>query len=177
MLRIDSRFFGFCVGLSLMFVTIAGCGKGDAFKVYPTSGKVTYKGEQLENADVVFSMPGNVSKGEPSTILGMAKTDASGKYSIKSFVGADEVLPGAAVGSHTVTLSKFIPPKGMTDADYNKAMEAETNAMNKNGFITPEQTAPQRIQFLPPKYTNPTTSGLTAVVAAGSPNEFNFDLK
>ena len=177
MLMTDSRFFGSFVGLGLLFVTIAGCGKGDAFKAYPTSGKVTFKDEPLENADVVFSMPGNVSKGEPSTILGMAKTDASGKYSIKSFVGADEVLPGAAVGSHTVTISKFIPPKGMTDEDYTKAMERETNAMNKNGFITPEETAPQRIQFLPPKYTNPTTSGLTAAVAAGGPNEFNFDLK
>jgi hypothetical protein len=151
-----------------------GCG-GSSIKAYPTTGKILYKGNPLDNADVMFTIQGK--DGQPSTVIGMGKTDAEGRYSIRTQLGPSETVDGAVPGTHLVTVSKYVPPKGMTEEELVKKMAAEVAAMEAKGFVTQAETAPSRIAALPPHYQNPQTSKLSAEVTPGGKNEFNFDLK
>ncbi len=178
MVRPFSNVFGNAFASSCLAVTVlflSGCGDGYDIKVYPVSGVVTYKGKPLDNADVVFTTPGK--EGQPSTVMGLGKTDAEGRYTIKTQMGPTDTLNGAVEGHHLVTISKYIPPNGMSEEELNKLMRAEVAAMEAKGFVTKEETAPSRIPFLPPKYQNPSASELFADVSAKGENTFNFDLK
>jgi hypothetical protein len=161
--------------LSSFLSCLIGCGDPNAIKTYPTSGTITYKSKPLERATVVFSSPGK--EGQPSTILGLGETDASGKYVIKTQLGPTEALNGAVAGHHLVTVSKYVPPNGMSEEELERLMRKEVAAMEEKGFVTKEETAPSRVPFLPAKYQNPASSQLTAEVVAGEKNEFDFDLK
>lgn len=154
---------------------LPGCGDSSGLKTYPTSGTITYKSKPLEKATVVFSSPGK--EGQPATILGLGETDANGRYTIKTQVGPSEAMDGAVAGHHLVTISKYVPPNGMSEAELETLMRKEVAAMESKGFVTKEETAPSRVPFLPSKYQNPTSSQLSADVVAGEKNEFNFDLK
>lgn len=159
----------------LLMSGLLGCGDGQ-IPVYPTTGTVTYKGEPLDDALVNFIINGK--EGQPSTVIGLGTTDKEGKFAIETTVDPTSMpLPGAVEGVHAVTISKYIPPKGMTEADLAKMMARETKLMEEQGFVDPKDVTPSRVPFLPPKYQNPTMSELKANVDPKGENNFNFDLK
>lgn len=82
----------------LLAAAVAGCGGGSVAKV---SGVVTLDGAPVEGATVSFTP----ASGDGGGVGGSAgKTDAEGRYTLRTVVGD---RPGAAVGKHKVTISKF----------------------------------------------------------------------
>ena len=75
------------------------------------------------------------------------KTDAEGRFQLQTFAAND----GAVPGNYKVIASNFIVIE------------------NPNGSVT-------ETHYLPAKYRDPTTSGLTAVVEDHGPNELTFEL-
>lgn len=159
----------------ILICSALGCGDASSLKVYPTTGTVNYKGKPLENAVVNFMIPGK--EGQPSTVIGQGTSDSQGKFKITTIVDpTSQPLNGAVEGKHQVTVSKYIPPKGMTEEDLAKMQARETQIMQEKGIVPPEDITPSRIPFLPPKYQHPTMSELTAEVKPGEKNDFTFDL-
>lgn len=164
------------LGLSLLLLSfIAGCGDSSGLKAYPTTGQFIYQGEPLQDADVVFSLAGE--EGQPSTILGLAKTDADGKFSIRTQVGPDKTLEGAVAGKHKVTVAKYIPPDNMTEEEYQKMMAEEVALMEEKGYLEADEYTPPKIPALPQKYQHPDYSQLSATVEEGGENHFVFELE
>lgn len=154
---------------------LVGC-SDNSIRVYPTTGVVTYKGKPLENALVNFMIHGK--EGQPSMVMGLGTTDAEGRFTIETTVDPTEMpLKGAVEGEHAVVISKYIPPKGMTEEDLARMMARETKLMEEQGFLNPEDVTPTRVPLLPPKYHNPAMSELKANVVPGEENHFVFDLE
>lgn len=160
----------------LLLCMLVGCGDGNSIKAYATTGTINYKGKPLDNAVVNFMIAGK--EGQPSTIMGLGTTDSQGKFKIQTIIDpTGKPLDGAVEGQHQVTVSKFIPPKGMTEEEHAKMMAREVEIMNEKGIVPPESITPPRIPFLPPKYQHPEMSELTADVKPGEKNDFTFELK
>ena len=133
-----------------------GCGGGAGIEgTIAASGTVTYQGQPVEGAAVVFAPEG---QGRAASGL----TDASGRFELTTLTPGDGVLPG----KFGVTISKTEVSGSMT--------EEESQAYVAKHGEPPKVT---RKELLPAKYAAPATSGLTAEVAAGGKNEFTFDLK
>lgn len=142
----------------VLIVSLAGC-SGDPKDplrkpTVPVKGVVNYKGKPLEGATITFVMEGDA-------IPAYGKTDAEGKFTLKTYDEGD----GAVIGLHTVAISKIEnPPATGIDQEGGK-------------YVPPEGGAPPKTVYLiPQKYSLPGLSGLKAEVKAEGPNEFTFDL-
>jgi hypothetical protein len=122
-----------------VLLTIGGCNRRPP--TYVVTGTVTYRGKPVEDAGVSF-MPKGM---RPAS----ARTDASGRFQLMTFVGTD----GAAAGEHVVCISKLIPAPSTKDDPYKMA-----------------------VNVLPKRYGNPLETPLKATVSAKGPNDFSFDL-
>ncbi len=79
-------------------------------------------------------------------------TDAAGRFTLSTLRRSD----GALVGRHTVSIATPLA------APMPGTREAKTTGRHGPAF--------------PAKYSNPNSSGLSAIVEPGSPNDFQFDL-
>ncbi|HUG90179.1 MAG TPA: hypothetical protein VML55_05070 [Planctomycetaceae bacterium] len=157
----------------LVAATSLGCGGSSdddgRKKAVPATGTITYKGNAVEGAEVAFRPnippppPGktNVMSDAKGAV---ARTDASGKFTLTTYATGDGAIPG----DYFVTVTKWEgpPPSTITsneDPAYDPdAAEAESTPPAKN--------------LLPEKYAQERTSGLTATVTEDGPNDFAFDL-
>jgi len=117
---------------------------------------VTYNGEPVEGATVTFMATSEGGRGA------MGTTDASGKYSLLTFVAGDGAIPG----SYKVKIAKKAGGGGF---------EATEGA---GGMLVPPAGGPPTVKpkdELPAKYADDSTSGLTAEVKVGN-NTFDFEL-
>jgi hypothetical protein len=134
--------------LTLLAALASGCGGDTGPKLAETVGVVTYQGEPLADANVVF-MP-------QSGPAAYASTDASG-----AFVLSTQGEPGAMVGPGTFVITAFeqLPEKKpehlLTAADLKK--------MNTSR--------------IPAQYGRPESSGLAETIKPDVKNELRFDLK
>lgn len=150
---------------------LAGCGGGP--NTLPVTGKVTKGGQPVEGAIVSFHPQSPEAKAATGT------TDNSGTYKLTTFVNGD----GAVPGSYKVTVTKFPgsggasdPTAGASDIDAAyRAAEAQGQSVTAPQTMT-TPTTPTPTNELPAKFASPDTSGLTADVASGSPNTFDFDV-
>lgn len=150
--------------LALLFgsLMVMGCGERSPMPTVPVSGTVTYDGQPVAGAEVVF-----MTEGAPRAAGG--RTDAQGMYRLMTFKEND----GAIVGTHTVTISKSEEDlSGMDaaspDADYGAAMAAVASG-------GPSTTGMRG--GIPAKYGDPKTSDLTAVVTDDGPKVIDFELE
>jgi len=126
----------------LLFVALlAGCGKGKP-ETTPVTGEVVYQGAPVEGAEVAFAPDGGA--------LARGRTDASGKFTLRTFADGDGALPG----NHRVTVVKNVGSPATVENPY---------PMTKNA--------------LPPRYAQPDQSGLTFEVTSGGENHFVVELK
>lgn len=131
-------------------VVLAGCGGGpktDRPATVPAHGLVTYRGEPVPEAVVVFQPDGH-------KYAAAATTDAEGKFDLKAFPPESGAVPGA----YRVTLMKI----SQDDVVYEK---------------TPRRSVPQPKSLIPAKYADPTKSGLTVEIPADGAEELRFELK
>ncbi len=134
--------WGICAG--------SGCGSGRPQTV-EVKGTVTYKGEPLPEASIMFFG----DKGSPPAT---GQTDADGAFRLTTFEPNDGAIPG----EYTVTIAKLESAEPATD-DSGKAMPKESSQRPKS--------------LIPQKYGDPKESELKETVTPGVPNEFAFELQ
>ena len=142
------------IGLFFLVIAVCGCGSEKPATV-KVSGTVTYKGEPVEGATVVF---GSTSAGGRAAA---GTTDSAGKFSLTTFEKDDGAIPG----SYTVAISKTETVGGMTADEEHAAISAGK-----------EVRKAETIHKLPEKYSNGLESGLKAEVKADGTNDFKFEL-
>ena len=132
-----------------------GCGQPGLTGTIAASGTVTYQGQPVEGATVVFS-----PTGEGRAASGL--TDASGRFELTTLTASDGIMPG----KYQVAISKTEVEGSMT--------EEESQAYVAEHGEPPKVTVKE---LLPEKYKSPATSGLAAEVTKGVQNDFRFDLE
>ncbi len=132
--------------LSLLVLCI-GCGTDKGPATVPVSGVVTWKGEPVEGALVVF-LPENAS-GE-SMLGAQAETDSAGNFAIQTYTGGGDMKDGIQPGVYKVTVTKLEVVQDMRRRPKN---------------------------LLPPKYAEVRTTDLQATVTESGDQSFAFELK
>lgn len=136
------------ISLSMLLVA-TGCSDGGP-PVAPVSGVVTYEGDPVPHAKVMF-FPQNVPGGN----IGFARTDEDGKFSEVLTGGTRK---GAVVGTHFVTVNQGWPP--------DEEIPMDAMGMEKE---------PPRGPWAQ-KYRDSTDPALKVEVMEGTENHFEFEL-
>lgn len=141
----------FFFGTMISSLLVMGCGDGGP-KLVKATGKVTYQGEPLPKATVVF-----VPDGEERTAF--ATTDEQGEFVITT-----NGRPGAIPGSYKVAVTAIRLLREVT--------EEEAISMSN------EQIYANQESLIPVKYNNGISSGIVATVSNNpSENQFAFELQ
>jgi len=140
------------VGLVCFFLVLSivftGCKKEVGLEgLYPVKGKITLDGAPLEGASITLSPS---FTGENARTAG-ALSDASGAFSIQTLTDNDGAFPG----EYLISVSKMVPDKVYTDAEYEAA-----NAKGESLKVNAQNV-------LPAKYAKHQTSELKVTVVAG----------
>lgn len=147
---------------ALAALALAGCSGGGG-EYSAVKGKVTLKGQPLAGATVVFKPE---AKDAPAPT---AVTKDDGTFEVQTNLPGGKTKIGAAPGNYKVTVSKFGPPSGMSEAEFEKKVEAAGTAA-----YAPNATTIQKVELIPPAYSSPAETKVTATVTAGGPNEVNI---
>lgn len=143
------------------FATLIGCDSGPSNPTtYPVTGTVMYKGSPVEGATVVLVPDDPGGKGAAGN------SDASGKFSLMTFVKDDGALPG----TYKVRVSAY-PSVSYPTGDGSEDLSPEEEEEAYGGV----EEAPEARNKLPAKYEDANTSGLTHTVPE-SATELNLDL-
>jgi hypothetical protein len=151
---------------------LIGCGSGHPATVF-VSGDVTYKGQPVEGANVVLG------RGSRSVALGeiaIGKTDAKGHFELTSHFAGQASGRGAVPGDYEVTISKLVPPPGMTQAQYQALVDAANKIGETGGTVPPGKEPPPMVEMFPPQYSVSGKSKLKATITPSGPNELKFPL-
>src|SRR5262245_8365201 len=131
-------------------LTAAACGQQESGRlpVHPATGVVTWNGEPLAGALLVF-------------------------HPITALSGPDEEpVPVPGANSHddgTFTVSTYLPGDGLPEGDYRVTVSCEDRGAEK----AKDDDYPE---MLPARYQNPATSGLAVSIVAGENELTAFDL-
>lgn len=168
------------VGLSatvlagLVICSSTGCG-GKLPNAAPVSGTVLYDGKPLEGATVTFrsqSEEGMVGGG-----LALGTTDSNGKFTLQSHLGPKDVAKGVVPGDYRVSISKFVPPNGMSDSEYEQKRADEAKVMEADGIVPPDKQVPPKIELLAAIYSDTKKTTLKATIPEGGDQDLKFELK
>ena len=159
---------------SLLIALSAGC-SGKLPEAAPVSGAVLHEGKPLEGATVTLR---SQTEGEMvSGGLALGTTDAEGKFTLQSHVGPTEVVDGVVPGNYRVAISKFIPPRGMSEAEYEEKRAEEAKIMEAKGLVPPKQQVPPKVELLPAEYSNIQKTTLEATIPEGGTEDLKFELE
>ncbi len=140
----------------------------------PTTGTVTYQGEPVAGATVLFIRGGGtLAAGE----LAMGETDAQGRFELTTYVSGQQDASGAMVGEYVVTISKHIPPRGMSESQYQALVDAAEKIGETGEMVPPEKQPPDPVEMFPERYSMLGKSELRATVTDDGQNDFRFDLE
>ena len=159
----------------LVLCSLPGCGKPPLPDTVPVAGTVTYQGAPLEGATVTFRNTSIAALDAGG--LAMGTTDAEGKFVVQSHFGPTDVAEGVVPGEYRVTVSKFIPPNGMSEEEYQQKLAEEEKIMEAEGAIPPDKETPPQVEMLPAKYSSSQESTLTATIADEGDTAMSFDLE
>jgi hypothetical protein len=158
--------------LLLGCISLAGCGGGHPSTV-AVSGKVTHEGKAVGGANVVLSRGGgDISKGE----VAIGKTDANGRFELTTHFAGQSAARGAVPGSYKVTISKPVPPEGMTQERYQELVDNAKKVGETGAMVPPDQQPPPTTEQFP-DYAVKEKTPLTAEVRAGQKNELELAVK
>ena len=133
----------------LLAAGILGC--GGASKTSSVSGRVTYKGKAVPNANISFTPV------EGATRAATGLTDSDGRFTLGTFSTSDGALPG----NYRISIIARGPDRPPKPGETGSGMPGE---------MMPGDP------IIPTKYFAPDTSGLTHEVKPGS-NQVELNLK
>ncbi len=139
----------------LLLLVLTGCGgtkdpwKDKRPKTTAVSGRVTYKGNPLDEAVITFHA-------DSGNVTSYGRTDQKGQFKLTTFEPDD----GATIGSHKVAIQKF----------ENLPLPEDPEAAPRAG----PKAEPKSL--IPERYGNVKSSTLTAAVSEDGENEFVFEL-
>ncbi len=140
-------------------VLASGCSKGNAPpKVFIVTGTVTYQGKAVEGVDVTFTP----TPEGPDKRSANGKTDAQGKFELKTYLDPQHELKGAIPGDYQITFTKK-EGAGASPEELLKLMNAG-------------KPIPAPKDLLPAKFGLPQQSGFKRTVVAAEKNDFQLDL-
>jgi hypothetical protein len=139
------------IGLAVVVLAAAGCSNGNGF--VSVSGKVTYKGQPVPRATVVFI-------GDETTRPATAITGSDGSYSLMTLDSK-----GAMPGKYSVVVTKTDAPPEQGEPP---SMEEAAKLANR--------PPPAVKQLLPVKYGDATRTPLQCEVKPGSAIVFDIPL-
>jgi hypothetical protein len=140
-------------------VILAGCSGGQRTAV-PVSGSVTYNGQPVAGATVIF-----LGKANEPAATGITATD--GTFRLSTYGEAD----GAVPGQYSVTVVKMEGgPADDPNAPFDPVADMEAAAKNT-------APAPPAHHLLPEKYATAKESPLGFTVGASGSNQFPIELK
>lgn len=153
------------MGLSLAAALfVAGCNGGNA-NVAKVTGTVTYNGEKVVGANVMFVNDDN-------SITAQGITDAQGKYELGSFIEGDPYT-GGPVGHCRVYVVKT------EQANISEVKDAQGNVdvgAMMSQMVSPDGTTSGPTNLLPERYASPDGSGLEFTIVGGQDNVYDIPL-
>lgn len=142
------------VVVAVLAAAMSGCGqKSDGPQLARVKGTVTYQGQPLQKATVVF-LPD-----QQGVRLASGITDDNGHFELMTDVPGD----GVVLGKHRVTISA-------------RAAENSLTQEQQSALLLAGESVPLGKPLIPEKYFQFETSGLSAEIKAGA-NTANFDIK
>jgi hypothetical protein len=154
--------------LLLGCIALTGCGGGNPSTV-AVRGKLTYQGNPVSGANIILTRDsGDISKGE----IALGKTDANGQFELTTHFAGQSTAKGAVPGSYKVTVSKAIPPEGMTQEEYQKLVD-NANQISKTGAMVPPDQQPPPMAEMFPEHSSKDRTPLTAEIKSGQKNDLN----
>ena len=138
-----------------------GCG-GDPFNVQPVSGIVTYNGDPVADASIVFV---------PRDSTGRAAVGVTGADGSFTLATTGTSKPGAMIGDYNVIISKEVPLDAAGRPTTFEALERERADLPPN-----VSTRPRMVSAIPARYSDNDNPALQATVQRGA-NEINFALE
>ncbi|VTU01788.1 hypothetical protein : Uncharacterized protein OS=Planctomyces maris DSM 8797 GN=PM8797T_29688 PE=4 SV=1 [Gemmataceae bacterium] len=149
----------------LVLAGVAGCSGGS---YAPVTGTVTLRGRPVAGATVVFT-PDPPAEGATAAT---ARTGDDGSFRLQTNLPGGVTRDGAGPGKYKVTVSKFVPPGGMTEEQYAKRAEA---ARLPDKPYSSDATVPPRVEAFPREFSDVSATTVTATVTSGS-NEVKIDV-
>ena len=148
--------------LLLAMIPFCGCNPRDPKQpaTYKVTGKVTYQGNPLEGAEVIFMT-------EKSPRPGRGTTNKDGEFVLSTYGAGD----GAMAGQHRVTVTKWEIPEF---AKRNFKDSGEGDRERAKAIAEGLPTDPKLLT--PSKYKAPATSGLSFKVEPQGKNHFELPL-
>jgi len=141
----------------ILFVSpmvISGCTKNTTIKTDLVTGVIQMDGSPLAGATVTFS-PVN-----ESASVAVGTTDATGKYTLQTLLGAANA--GTTPGDYIVTISKMInEPTGRQEMSESEGKMVDIMLAR---------------ELVPAQFTNKRSTNLKATVVANQANHFDFDV-
>lgn len=147
------------VTLAAVSLVAAGCGKTSSVTTVPISGAVTLDGKPLAEALVTLN-PNN-----PDGKAASGRTDTAGQFQVSTFLTPAETQQGALPGDYAVTITK--PPVGAMQAPADPSNMSKEQMMQMSGRATAGAAPTKPAVEIPPRYADPTQSGLAVTVASG----------
>lgn len=139
--------------LSLSLCLVVGCGddewEGKRVKVYKAGGTVLLDGKPLDDAIVVFHS-------QSHSVSAQGVTDKDGRFQLTTYREND----GAADGPQKVVVTKRIYVEQKTK--YDSPTERSVAKIPKD--------------LLPPKYSNPDATPLSATIATSGSNDIKLEV-
>lgn len=154
----------YCLALAGSVLLLSSCGKSYE-PCYPVSGTITYNGQPLQGATILFYPQGGAAK--EKKLFPIATSDQSGNFAVRTY--EKENPDGAPVGEYKVCV--YYPPGGTNTVDRaGDPVEAgPTSANTRQGKRLSD--------YIKKNYYNINTTPLTANVAPGSNQPITLDLK
>lgn len=176
-----SSVYGGPLLVTAVLVCCIGCGPPSPY--VPVHGTVTYQGDPVEGATVVFT-----GKGEKGRAAG-DHTDAEGRFELWTYVNPDFTADGAIPDHYDVYIEKRGPMRRVVlqpgarkarDLPQDGSMDPqEVIQLVMKGLVDPGDKEPIMLpgeSFIPERYCIANKPLFTVVVDRDKPNEFNFDL-
>ena len=146
--------------LFLILATVVGCGQQDKPTYANVKGKVTYNGKPIEKGQITFAI-----EGRPPSSMDIV----DGAFNGQAMVGSNKVSVSAKKKSAS---APKLPPNAQTQIEgYQKKFKAEQG----KGAGSVSDFDATLVEYIPPEWG--TQSKEKRVVEAGSPNEFEFNIK
>ncbi len=151
------------VALVVFSLTVSGCQKKRLKGLVPAKGVVTFNGEAVAGATVLFA-PKEIGSQSGSA---QAVTDDKGSFAMTTLDPGDGVYPG----EYRVSIVKDKIEGGLSQEE---ARERYENPDKFRGQPIPEQTV---VHEIPVKYADINESGLTITVPAEGKKDIAFALE